>query len=521
MMTARTTSRHALAAAIVCLIAGPSAAAPPRQSIEEFVALKSRWANFAALSLPLKVEGRLASISYSRGYLRFDGCELPFQTEGATKLSRLPPDCTTVEVTGRLASREGKLWFVLESLRHLPGDLQRFRSQEARIDRAKPDGWYELAGWALGRSRFYKDAELEAEARAAYRTGLFAERAALAPGDWQGVLSLARKADGFGLPETLEQELVHEAYRIRWDAVQKEQRPDLKSLLEALARDLPGCRAPLASPLAEPAAKYRRQPLAVYGDADAGERKTLHRVLYADVALQEIERRASPDGGNGFEIAAEIEKQLPERRDLAESYRRRELSLKLSRVGSAGREAMLALAEHFRTRCEPEKARETIEKWLEARGKELRRDGPAGLLRLAEEHVRLLEDTKTAVELLKEAHKLSPGTPEIVKRLNQLGYFHHEGRWLTRAELEQLPEDPTEAAIRRGEVQRGMTPGQVRRALAGSPTSVARVASSININEVWVYAEPDGTRLAIHFLRRKSQPRAESKVLSISEIVPR
>jgi hypothetical protein len=45
-----------------------------------------------------------------------------------------------------------------------------------------------------------------------------------------------------------------------------------------------------------------------------------------------------------------------------------------------------------------------------------------------------------------------------------------------------------------------MSRDQVRKTLGSQPDSVTRVISAGRLNEVWIYNQNAGTRLAIHFL---------------------
>ncbi|MFQ5733320.1 MAG: hypothetical protein ACE5KM_15370 [Planctomycetaceae bacterium] len=76
--------------------------------------------------------------------------------------------------------------------------------------------------------------------------------------------------------------------------------------------------------------------------------------------------------------------------------------------------------------------------------------------------------------------------------------------------------DPFERAIRDGRVLPGMTPEQVRRAMAGAPQSILRAASSRSINEVWIFGRVGRTRTVVHFRRHRTQPRSRARVTNVS-----
>ena len=147
-----------------------------------------------------------------------------------------------------------------------------------------------------------------------------------------------------------------------------------------------------------------------------------------------------------------------------------------------------------------------------------RKEGPIGLMRVAEEYIDLLEDEQQAVKLLQEAYRLSPESERISARLTQLGFHRHEGRWIPLKQFNALPEDPLRKAIREGRVVVGMTAKQVESTL-GAPTSTTRIATAGQLSELWIYGEPGASRLTVHLLRRSR--RADLKAIRISQIAPR
>ena len=515
------TTRAPAAASIVLawlLVAGPARAAEP-QSIESFLAGKDKWPGFARANLRLELEGRFSVLS--RSLLRFENCDLPFVPAPGNELPRLRRGSRTAEVAGRLnVDRDGRLRFVVDELRERPSDLEQFRLRQAEIvRRGDVRAWYALGEWAARRAAFYKDEELRAEADSANLHGLRIERQALAAGDIAGRFQLAEKARELKLPESVPVELLHEAYRLKWDELRQQPSPDHQSLLEELARDLPAAREaapPDSAPLEQ---KYRELPLAAYASAEPQQRRVLHRMFYAEVALEMIRAGAHPDGRNGAEIARRIEELLPERAALAEQYHEAELNWRLSRVGSATRSDMLALAGEFQRRSRPEKAAETKRSWLAAYTRRMRREGVPGLVRAADEHVALAADRDAAVKLLAEAHALAPESQDVAAAFRRLGYVWRQGSWLPQDEAAALPLSPIQRAIREGRVTRGMTVAEVRQTL-GAPTFVTRVATAGQINEVWSFGEPNSSRLAVHFLRSRHEPPSEATVIRISQVRP-
>ncbi|MCH7989213.1 MAG: hypothetical protein IID46_08695 [Planctomycetes bacterium] len=292
-------------------------------------------------------------------------------------------------------------------------------------------------------------------------------------------------------------------------------------MLKKMLRDLPGCEKPLKVLQPELKKRYEQNPLEVYHAAGNETRRKLHRIFYTAVVLRRLEATAKPGTSNGMEIAAEIETLLPEQQALAEHYRERELSTRFSQIESSSRSDVIELSKLYRRHNQQKKSQQVLAKWLAAKTKEMRKDGPVGLIRIAEEYVILLDDPKTATKLLKEAYQLSPESEEIGDRLRTMGYVLRKGAWHTAAEAAGLPQSPIDQAIREGRVILGMTSSQVKRALGGKPTTITRAATAGDICELWVYGRRGTTRLIVHFQRRVRRRESEAKVTAVSQSSPR
>ena len=507
-----------IAAAAVLLSLATSAAAAEPQSIESFLAQKENWRAYAQAGLTLRLEGRYTGLS--RRIIRFENCDLFFEAPSGAELPRLVGSSRTAEVTGHLIQRGGRFVFIVRGLTSRPSDLESLRARRAEIiRRGDAESRYVVGEWAARRADFYEDEELQREADAVNLEGLTIERNALAADDIDGRLALAEKARRLELPDAVRVELLHEAYRIEWDDLRKPEQPNQQGFLEKLARDLPGSTEPLKALAPELEKSYSALPLAAYTRADLSERRTLHRLFYTEVVLAMILRDVQPDGRNGAEIAQRIEERLPERRALAQQHRNAELQWRLTRVASLPRSEMLALAEEFAEGGQPDKAVETKQNWLAARTERLRQDGASGLVVAAEEYVNLLDDRETAIKLLLEAYRLAPESKQVAAALGRHGYVWRLGQWLPAEEAEAIPLSPVQQAIREGRISAGMTAVHVRQAL-GAPSSITRVATAEQVNEVWTYGEPNSSRLAIHFLRPRQRPPAEARVAGISQIGP-
>ena len=493
-------------------------AAEPVRSIELFNQLKSKWPEFVDSRTLLKLEGRCSAIS--KNTLRFQHCDLSFRSSMRKRFPKLIGAGNTIDVLGHLTDDDGKLVFIVDRFHQRPSDLATFRSKARLLSKDDVQQWSALAQWAKGRATFYNDKKLHEQAETASLQEILIERQQLLSGKPAGLFALAQKVAHLKLSEALRFELIHEAYQLLWKAVQKEEQPKLQKLANRVADDLPGCATPLRLPQPKLRKKYQDDSLSVYRVADEAGRRKLHRIFYSEIVLRMILKQTEPDGSNGFEIAGKIEKQLPEQHALAESLRDRELAFKLSRVTLLTRQDMLTLSEQFRLRKQPQKEQQMRKTWVAAKTKQLRLDGPTGLIDAAEMHQELLKDLQSAMSLLLEARKQNPESKEIAeqidRRLNQLGYSFKNGELLSNAEAEALRRDSIQQA---GRTSVGMTAEQIRKAL-GSPTSITRIATSGRMNEVWSYGDRETTRLIIHF-QRHARRGAQSTVVRITQIKPR
>jgi len=494
---------------VLCALAvlNPLRAAAETLSVSDLLARQPAWEEMAEKGEQVRLEGRVESASGLLIRLR----KLPLPLRPANDaFPDLRRGTNRVEAVGRITRRGMDLVFTATELKEVPSDAENYALRESALDAGDPADWYGLADWAAARGGFYDDRFLLDKATEARRKGLALERQ-IATNDAAALAALAAKADGFGLAE-LRQELTHESLRVRWDGLRQDPSSDLAPLLEQAASLLPGAAAPLALWPADLSARYAAEPLASYNRADAEERSTLDRLFFAEVQLVAIERLADPEGADGELIAARIASVLPERADLAEAYREREIDYRLQRIEVATRSEALDLAKRLEERGRADEARRALTAWLAAREAALRKDGPAGLVVVAEDYASVLGDKETAARLLIEAAMENPKSADIRDRLDRLGYVLYEGEWITKEEAEKKPVDPIKLAIREGRVTAGMSPEQVRKAL-GIPDRVARAAIVSQVHEAWVYGQAGRGGLVVHLLRYSA--RGEARVVGV------
>jgi hypothetical protein len=501
--------------ALCCLATVHDGFAAPPRSIQSFMQLEPEWPSFATTETVFTLEGRYSSISKTA--LRFQNCDLPFRARAAQGFPPIVGDSRTVEVTGKLERRAGKVEFVIDELRQLPADADRLRTRLSEIREPTPEAYYELGRWADARAAFYDDEYLRERAVETFYRGVLLERSRIKAGDAEALLALAARLPECKQPERLRQEYAHEAFRMLWASSQKQGQPPAAELAKRLSQELDGASQRLSSPELELTENYLANPLAAYAEhADPETRQKLHRIFRNEILLSGIEEQAAADGSNGYKIATEIALTAPERQDLIDQWQERELAYRLSRIADARRHEAIELSDMFLRRNAPERAADALKRWLAAREHSQWAEGTSGLIRLADDYLELVRDREQSARFLLEAYALTPESEEISEKLKKLGYEQRDGRWLSRNELKALSVDALEAAVREGRILVGMTDRQVRKAI-GAPTEITRIASRGKIHEIWVYGERGTSRLAVHFLRRARQDDATSVAISQSQ----
>lgn len=492
------------------MVFAPAAfAAENAWSVELLNSRKAEWEKLVGPAI--RIEGRIHL--QGKGQMRLVKCDLVFYVNEA-QLRSLNGQ-RSVEFSGRFKKSEGKVTFEVGQILALPSDIEQLESRIAKLRNPRPTEWYELGEWAAGRARFYEDAELTKKAVAAFTNGVKIEWHGLPAVDGESRIRLARKAGEYKLPDDQRMELLHEGYRLLWQASLKADKPDSETwqqLATRMAADLPGSSLPLPAFPAELKRRYEREPLTVYRESPEDTRRQLHRLFYASVVLKPIEAEATVDGQNGNVIANRIERAVPEEEGLAEKYRAAKLAWRLDHAATATRQEVVQLANDYRSRQLPVFARQALQSWLHVREDRQREDGSLGLLQLAEDYLSLLQDETKAVALLREAYQLDPSFEDVARRLESLGYTLDRGAWAREKAVKPASDHSTADGNSTGGISVGMTESALRKLLPARPESIARAITSTSVIEVWSYG-PIGTSPLTIRLERAG--RSEAKVVEI------
>jgi hypothetical protein len=476
-------------------------------SIEDFVKAKKKWPS--QLGLRQVIEGRYAVTG--RTLLKFHHCQLEFRsTQPLPKLTRRNSRDVNVQVVGRLRREGRKLYFQIERVSKQDDDLKLYQRRRPTGPKAKPADWFALADWASGQGSFYKDEQLAEKSTEANRAGVSLARRQ-AQGDLKALRQVARLVvtRGAGLP--LQQAIEHEA--LRWELkAAGGKTPELEALRDRIGKGWPGSSETKNTPGAPLADRYRADPVAVYDLASGPDRLRLHRLLYSDLVIALITRRARAEGTSGYTVAEAIRRAVPEATVEAARWDRMALDLDLKRSATMGRSELDRLLARLKAaRREPE-ATAAVDGWLESRREKLLSEGVAGRLRWADLVLSLKGDRRGAVVALIEADRLKPDDREVAERLDQLGYSKQDGKWVRVSQ--GTMRIPRRVAVPTG-VRVGMSGKQLLAAM-GAPRRITRSATRQSFSEIWVYGEPGSSRVAVHLIR--SRDGGESAVRAISQL---
>ena len=185
---------------------------------------------------------------------------------------------------------------------------------------------------------------------------------------------------------------------------------------------------------------------------------------------------------------------------------------------SMTRSEMLDLVDQLERTNQRKLADDTKRRWVISSEKRLVTRGPAGLVQAANEYDALLGDKNKAIRLLKQAWQESSEKAEIEERLKRYDLYRGKDAWLSKEQVDALPENQMDQALREGRVIKGMTVDQVRKTL-GEPDRVSRFASQRRVQIVWSFIDASSSRVSVVFERRVSDAKTKDpKVISVTTL---
>jgi hypothetical protein len=434
----------------------------------------------------------------------------------SAKSSRL---LMTGKVIGGKVGRTGPIIDV-DQMVVLPSEASEHLARRREIRTPEPDLWRKLGLWTRDLGEFYHDPELLDLADEVFGRGVTIERKALKDGDVDGLLKLAEQARKDRLDDSLVASLKHEAWFKRWRLAMKSSPAQADQFCADFAATFPSALVPATSPDAPPTPtddvflRYTVNPTSAYDSATLRDQSGLLRRVYVDTALHTLKARVEPTFANGFEIAAEVDRRIPEHSAYAEELREKTLAARAAEVDKLTRKEVLELAQDYRGRGQQPQALGVIEAWLSLRTKQLPADDTEGLLRIADDYRTLLERPRTADKLLMEAWAKS-ANPDVTAAIERAGYRLKGKQWLTAEEYNNRPEGRLEKALREGRIEAGMSAEQVTQSL-GQPEARTRLITLGQTLEVWTYGGSGGASVVVQLGRRRRQD--ELRVTAVGKL---
>ncbi len=472
-------------------------------SVQDVLKLKPQWKKLAEEGRRFTFEARFQGRAADAFHV--DKLDIDFRLPGSIRLPDRMRDRQKLEITGKFVLNSGRLNFLVSGLVIRDTDLEQLSKQVAAVPEEQSDNLLTIANNYVSIAEFYKDEDLTQEIQAVRLLAIERKRklAANDPSQLKQVTELARSLN---LDQRFLDALRFEILLTEWkqskDSVEKNAAEaktlegwDHRDLLisDAFKSDFPG----------NAVARYN-------GGSDA-DRTILHRLFYEAVRQQQIQKMLKADGSNGLALANLVREEFPRDAVLASMFEEREIAFRLGRIPDLSRQELQQLVELLAKLSRQEKTAEVIADWLTSQEKRFGTVELAGLLRTADEHLFAAENWKDprhqerGVDLLRQAWSVasveSPNDAlQIADRLKRLGWENLNGKWLTTQQVQLLPKDDVQLAIREGRVVKGMTVQQVTQTM-GQPARISRVGSSRAMRELWIYDGTGSAGVVIRFRR--------------------
>ena len=493
-------------------------------SSRDLLQQKEQWPAFAADGRKFQFEGRFEGrTANSIKMTKFDiACNLPSNAtfpDGIKSGQR-------IEVIGRFTSENGNLLFLVSRILIKDTDIDRLRSRVKQVPVDQPEKLLELAEEYQADAEFYEDAQLAMEI-AAIRADSLRRLRVMARGDVTKLTELLHLSKSLGMKpdliELLQFEQIYMAAKMP-DAHVDTLIAEVKSSCTGWDRLVP--------PIPERIQRaFDKDAVGAFLDASESDRPSLHRLLYKSLRLRQFQAILKTDGSNGLELSRLVRTEFGEHDPLAADFEDRDVRYRLMQLSSLSRSELKGLTELLTKLNRAQQIPGAVRDWLLAQERKFGTSDLAGLLRTADEYLFVAdilpsEDYRQqGIEFLKRAwasaDQSSPTDAEqIADRLKRFGWERLNGIWMTNAQMQSLPKDNVQLAIREGRIVRGMTVEQVVQTL-GQPTNISRIASRRSISDLWSFEGVGSSNMVIRFRRSVVDPNAASVVEEVSRVARR
>ncbi|MCA9034959.1 MAG: hypothetical protein KDA91_07515 [Planctomycetaceae bacterium] len=480
---------------------------------------KDQWDDWMANGKRLTITGRFEG----RAGTSFRLSRIPFSFE-PPRNNPLPErmrDAQRIEVSGRLISRPGRIVFDVNRLSVLGTDTEIIRERQKELPPDDAKAIYDLADEFQPIADFFSDAALNNELIALRETGCQIQRREFRD-DPERLRQLTEFAKQRKLSNRLIESLKFQTVVAEW----KSQRADPNTVIRHIEEETTGWDQRSATGTDRTEELFRADPVAAFDASGENDRLYVCRRFYRMVVLQALQTQLKPDGSNGIQIATQIRERIPEEVTVAESMERRELETRLKNVKSLSRAELEQLADLLMTHHRGEDVPAAVDEWLASQEKRFQNTGLSGLLRTADEYLFVgrrwtrIEHTHKGIDLLKQSWEIANAqsvkdAEGIAERLKTLGWERLKDQWMTSTQIESLPRDDVQLAMREGRVVKGMTAEQVIGTL-GQPVRISRLISSRSIRELWIYDGQGSAGVIVQFQRTRTETIANARVSSVT-----
>ncbi len=476
---------------------------------------KPRWNKLASDQKPVQFVGRYRSLGRS---LQLDKFEVPCRLPSTIQLPERLPEGEVMEITGKFVQENGRLSFLISRIVYRGLPWTELNTRATALGNDKPEELLNLANQYVEQAEFYGDKKLLDEIQVVRRTavGILRSRA-------KSKLDELRKVQTLAASLNIEQQFQKNlAFEVLFTRAQ-DQTADIEPLmtdirkLDAWDRQVP----PVPDDLRK---QFETAAPSLYDSGTDAQRELLHRQLYSVLRIRQIRGQLKDDGSNGLELADLVRQEFSDQTELCNLFEQREVDYQLSQVDKLSRQE-LQLLTTLLTRLKKDNLTDAVlRKWLDAQESQFGLETLAGLLRTADEYL-FVGDTwkkpdhhERGIDLLKKSWTLaSTQSPDdarlITERLAALGWEQLGGRWLTKQQMQSVPRDDLQLALREGRVVKGMTSSQVAKFL-GKPSRIARVGTSRSIAELWIYDAEGSAGMVVRFQKNSAATNKEESVVA-------
>ena len=484
-------------------------------TLPELLAAKDQWPTYAADGRKFQFEGRFEGRSGNTiRIIKFDvSCNLPSN-------GTFPDNIRSgqrIDIIGRFLSENGKLNFVVSRILIKDTDIDKIRARAKDIPADHPTNLLSLADEYQSDADFYEDTALKSEV-AQLRTKSVLQLRKSARGDVTKLRDLLKRSQMLDISSDVMQLLQFEIIY----AASKAPDADVETLVAGTKISCEGWDQ-LVPPIPERLRlAFSKQAVDTFSEAQANDRRALHRLLYQSLRLRQIQATIKPDGSNGLEISKLIRSEFGDNNPLAAECEERDVTYRLTQISTLSRADLKGLTELLTRLKRSQQVPDAVRNWLLAQERKFGTSNLAGLLRTADEYlfaadlVQSPEYGRQGIELLKQAWTTASETSptdadQIADRLNRLGWEHLDNKWMTNDQMKALPKNDVQLAIREGRVVPGMNAEQVVQTL-GQPTKISRIASRKSVTELWSYEGENSAGMVIRF-RRKSDDKTKAGIV--------